>query len=604
MLYDIFKILMEEFDINKTIAEFMSSKLDDLMSSGSNLILDAKEKLKINLKIVYSSYLERVYDRYGKSKSFFIRDEPIAINEFYVPVGLESPKVKMNTANLKAILNINNFSVITGTGGAGKTILLKYLFLDSLKNKTHVPIFIELRDLNSNNYSLSELIKITTEDFGLDVNFKHFELCKKKGHFIIFLDGLDEISRPKKDEILKEINNLTITYPKLKIILTTRPDIKLMELDIFTTFKTIPLSLPKCIQLITKLPADDVLKGKFIKDLNGGLYEKHQSFLSNPLLLSIMMLTYGFSADIPNKSSIFYTQAFDALFQRHDSFKGAYKRKRETNLDIQEFSKVFSTFCILTYEDRIFKFSRPDVIDFLEKAKKITSIEFDSEAYINDLLQSVSLLIEDGMSLYFTHRSFQEFFTAKFIVESNEEHKSILFEKYSKYAHSDSVFELAREIDKDFVDFEIIQPFIKNLFELISLKKNVNITNYLKYIKVIWKRFEFKNGSLYGVSNDQKYNQMLYFILNECCTEEFHNNISNSGSGIFISKQKKITENNETVISFDTEKMTTKDQITKELYNNGIYFSKSPLKGLSEVYESIEQRKKGVTESLTDLLLK
>lgn len=594
---------MEEFDINKVIAEFIGLKINDLMTSSSNVVFDAKEKIKINLKIVYKEYLERIYERYGKSKSFFIRDEAIAINEFYVPVGLESPKLKMSTANLKGILNVNNCSVIAGTGGAGKTILLKYLLIESLKNKNDVPIFIELRDLNSSEKTLFELIKKTTENFGLDVDLKHFNICFKKGHFILFLDGLDEISRPKKDEILKEINELTITFPKLKIVLTTRPDIKLMELDIFTTFNTVPLSLPKCIQLVSKLPADDVLKEKFIKDLNNGLYSKHESFLSNPLLLSIMMLTYGFSADIPNKSSIFYTQAFDALFQRHDSFKGAYKRKRETDLDIQEFSKVFSTFCILTYENRIFKFSRTDIIEFLEKAKKITSIEFDSESYLNDLLQSVSLLIEDGMSIYFTHRSFQEFFAAKFIVESSKDIKFKLLEKYNKYAHSDSVFELTRELDKDFIDFEIIQPFIKDLFEQISLKKNINISNYLRYIKLMWKRFEFKNGSLYGVTNNQKFNQMIYFILNEYCSDSFHSGVLKSDEGNYIKEQKKLTEKNENVISFETSKMTIKDIITKELYNNGLYFSKIPLKALIEVDENIRSRKKEVTETLTDLLL-
>ena len=595
---------MEEFDINKVIAEFVSIKAEAVISSTKDIIYNTTGRLKINLKTIYSDYLKRIYERYGKSKSFFIRDEPVGLYDFYVPMGVKCNKINIKTANLKGILNVNKCSIIAGTGGAGKSILLKHLFLDCLKLRDNVPIFIELRDLNSEEKSLYDLLKFTTENFGLDVNVNHFNLCLDKGHFILFLDGLDEVNKPKKDELLREINEFTIKYPKINIILSTRPDIKLTELDVFSTFNTIPLTLEKSVELVDKLPADEDLKIKFIKDLKAGLFEKHKSFLSNPLLLSIMMLTYGYSADIPNKSSVFYTQAFDALFQRHDSFKGAYKRKRETNLDIQEFSKVFSTFCILTYEDRFFKFSKVEVIDYLEKAKKITSIDFNTEEYLTDLLQSVSLLIEDGLSIYFTHRSFQEFFAAKFIVESNKEVKTELLEKYKKYAKSDSLFELIREMNKDFMDFEVIEPFLSKLFKDISLKKNVGITNYLKYVKLNWERFEFKNGSLYGIGKDQKSNQMIYFILDELSPESVYEEMIKYDSSKFIKDNKKKTEKDDSVVVFESSKMKTTDEFTKELYNHGIYFSKIALKALINVHKIIKERHSNVEKSVTDLLLK
>lgn len=593
---------MDEFDINKVVAEFISNTANDIFTSSKEAIFDTTEKIKINLKTVYSEYLNKIYNRYGKSKSFFIRDEPLDLYSFYVPIGIECNKINIKSANLKAILNVNKCSIISGTGGAGKSILLKHLFLDCLRLKNSIPIFIELRDLNSEKINLIELLKITTENFGLNISSKHFELSLKKGHFMLFLDGLDEVDKNKKDILLKEINELTIKYTKTNILLTTRPDVKLSELDIFSTFKTTPLTLEKSIELIVKLPADEILKEKFIKDLKKDLFDRHQSFLSNPLLLSIMMLTYGFSADIPNKSSIFYNQAFDALFQRHDSFKGAYKRKRETNLDIQEFSKIFSTFCILTYENRLFKFTKNEVIEYLEQAKKITSIDFNSENFLTDLLQSVSLLIEDGVSIYFTHRSFQEFFAAKFIVESNKEIKLNLLKKYQKYANSDSIFELTREMDKDFFDFEVIQPFLSNLFEKISLKKSITITNYLKYLKLVWEVFEFKNGSLYGTIKEQKINQMIYFILYDLCKEEVNKELMGDRSQFIISSKKQ-TEKNDKKIIFITKELKTSDLFTNELYNNGMYFSKEPLKMLLNTNKQILERKKNVEKSLTELLL-
>jgi len=594
---------MEEFDINKVASEFISSQLTNILNIGKSFIKGTTENVQLKLKTVYNDYLKRIFNRYGKSKSFFIRDEPVNLYNFYIPLGINCNKVTIKSANLRSILNVNKYSIISGTGGAGKSIMLKHLFIESMKNKEQIPIFVELRDLNSNNLTLIKLIENTTKNFGLSISMKFFLKALEMGHFILFLDGLDEVIKKRKDKLLKEINDITIKYPETSIILTTRPDIKLSELDIFSTFNTIALTLEQSLSLIKKLPADEDLKKKFSKDLKENLYLKHKSFLSNPLLLSIMMLTYGFSADIPNKSSIFYNQAFDALFQRHDSFKGAYKRKRETKLDIHEFSKVFATFCILTYEDRKFKFSKTEIYEYLEHAKKITAIGFDNEAYLIDLLQSVSLLIEDGLSVYFTHRSFQEFFAAKFIIDANKELKIKLFKKYRKYAYSDDVFTLAREMDKDFIDFEIISPFITNLLKEIDFKKNIGITVYLRYIKLVWEKFEFKTGYLYGTPCNTEYKEIINFILYHVCESIREEELSKEDQSKWVIEMKKASQENKETYSFSTSQMKTTDQITKELYGNGILFSKQPLKILIRASKQIQNRKKVLEKSLLELLI-
>ncbi|MDC9721721.1 MAG: NACHT domain-containing protein [Urechidicola sp.] len=594
---------MDEIEIGKIISDFLTSQISNIVKTGKEFVIDSKKDIQLSLKTIYTDYLERVYNRYGRSKSFFIRDEPINLYEFYIPLGIECNDIKIKSANIKALLNVNSHCIISGTGGAGKSIMLKHLFIDSLKNKKQIPIFIELRDLNSNNTSLFDLLVNTSNSFGLKISVDFFKKALSKGHFILFLDGLDEVVKDLKDILLREINELTIEYPNNSIILSTRPDIKLSELDIFTTFKTLPLSLEQSVSLIEKLPADEKIRSKFIKDLGTSLFEKHTSFLSNPLLLSIMLLTYGYSSDIPNKSSIFYNQAFEALYQRHDSFKGAYKRKRETSLDIQEFSKIFSTFCILSYEHRKFKFTKTEVINYLRQTQEITSIKFDVEEYYNDLLQAVSLLIEDGMSLYFTHRSFQEYFCAKFIVESSKDLKPELLNKYQKYANSDDVFELIRELDKDYMDFEVILPFLENLFKEIGLKKNIGITNYLKFIKKCWERFEFKNDNLYGIANDTKLKEMVNFILWDVCEELLYKEMLNVNQGEWIPNLKKKSVEDGIITVIETKNLKTTDDSVKELYKYGVLFSKKTLKILQYANNEISSRKSKVETSLSELLL-
>ncbi|MCZ4695516.1 NACHT domain-containing protein [Ancylomarina euxinus] len=595
---------MEEFDINKVTAELLSDQMKGIVNVGRDFLKGSADNIQFSLRTIYTDYIKRVYDRYGKSKSFFIRDNPVELYNFYVPMGIKCEEIIINSSNLKGILNVNTHSIISGTGGAGKSIMLKHLFIDSLKQKKQIPVFIELRDLNNTRFSLIDLLVDTTNSFGLKIDKKFFFKGLDKGHFILFLDGLDEVNKNRKLALLKEIKYFTNKYPTIDILLTTRPDIMLSELDIFSTFNIIPLTLEQSLKLIKKLPADEELKSKFSKDLEGRLFTKHESFLSNPLLLSIMMLTYGYSADIPSKSSVFYNQAFEALFQRHDSFKGAYKRKRETKLDSLEFSRVFSTFCILTYEDRKFKFTKNEVLEYLVQAKDITCIDFEIENMYTDLLQAVSLLIEDGLSLYFTHRSFQEYFAAKFIVESNKEVKIELFNKYMKYANNDDVFELSREMDKEFVDFEVIQPFIEKFLNEIHLKKNIGITVYLKYLKIIWKKFEFKNGNLFGTPLSAEYREMIFFILQNVCPDLREKELSLIDQSEWVREQKSLSLKENLTTSYETKSLKTTDVIVKELYMNGILFSKQPLKVLIKINKVIKERKKCFEKRLKDLLLK
>ena len=595
---------MEEFDINKIIAEIVGEQIKEIFNVGKEFFKGSAESVQLSLRTIYKDYLKRVYNRFGKSKSFFIRDNPVDLYEFYVPMGLTCNSITIKSANLESVLNINNRSVLSGTGGAGKSIMLKHLFIDSLKQKKQIPVFIELRDLNNSKLSLMDLLKETTSSYGLKIEEKFFIKALEKAHFIIFLDGLDEVIKKRKYLLLKEIKEFTINFPVVKVLITTRPDIMLSELDVFSTLSIIPLKLDQCQELIQKLPADEDLKRKFSVDLNGGLYKKHKSFLSNPLLLSIMMLTYGYSADIPSKSSVFFNQAFEALFQRHDSFKGAYKRKRETKLDIQEFSEVFSVFCILTYEDRKLKFSKSEVFDYLSQAKKITGISFENESYYTDLLQAVSLLIEDGLSIYFTHRSFQEYFAAKFIVRSNKELKITLLKKYMKYSHSDDLYELSREMDRDFIDFEIAHPFIDNLLNEIGFKKNIGITIYLKYIKKIWEKFEFKTGNLYGTPRSVECKEMIFFILYTVNPELRIKELSYTDKSAWIRKQKRLSLTLDKETSFPTVNLTTTDIFTKELYINDVLFSSRPLRVLIQANKEIISRKQSIEKTLSELLIK
>lgn len=353
---------MEE---GKFAADFVSANIEKIFDFGKKAYGKVDAVLQVSLKTAYTDYLNASRLKYSKSKSFFIRNQPVELYTYYVPTGISCGDKLISKPDFKKCTEFTNRIVISGTGGSGKSVLIKHLFLNCIQEKTHTPILIELRDLNAYEKSLDDFVSETLSNFGFKTTDDYIKNAKEAGHFSYFFDGFDEITPKLRIKIIKQISSLSKKFPKCPIFISSRPDDDVSGLDDFSTFRMRPLQLNEALDLVTKLPFDDVIKSKFCSNLSDGLFEKHESFLSNPLLLSIMLLTYGENAEIPSKLSIFYNQAYEALFRRHDAYKGAFNRDRLTTLDIQDFSKVFSLFCLQTYEKRLFKMPRSVCLEFI-----------------------------------------------------------------------------------------------------------------------------------------------------------------------------------------------------------------------------------------------
>ncbi|WP_185968809.1 NACHT domain-containing NTPase [Carboxylicivirga sp. M1479] len=519
-------------------------------------------------------------------------------------MGISTSKININTVNLRAILSHNNKSVITGTAGAGKSILLKYLLIDALKEKKQVPVFIELRHEDGTEMSLMDSVSSNLECFGLNLGQKYIEKAFRTGQFILFLDGLDEVNSEKREQIVNELDEICKEYPLTSVLITSRPDGYLAELQNFTIYKTQPLSKDQSMLLVDKLPADELIKTKFVGDLESGLYEEHTSFLSNPLLLTIMLLTYGYSTEIPNKRTVFYNQAFEALFQRHDTMKGAYKRRRETSLDIQDFGKILSVFCIQTYDDGKVQFSKQEALKYLDKAKELINIDFDSDNYLNDLVQSVCIIVEDGLFLTFSHRSFQEYFTALFITNADSKMKQRLLEKYRAEIIDDNVYELCHEMDAEFIEYDVIYPFLLKLFEDLKIKKNIGITHYARYIKLMWTRIYFRDSLVFGTINRSgDTNRVIRYIYNYIAKDsDREGSARGTGKSHYLEELKKESKELKTEIIFPINELNSKHPLVIELYKGGNYLSVKTLRIMMKVKKELELKKLNRTQKLEEFL--
>ena len=481
--------MSEELDPNKLIVEFIKATLDPIVQSISSGIEDTKATIRSKLKTTYSAYLERILERHSKSKSFFVRSEAVPIYDFFVPPNLSNQQRQLSAPTAASLAAVAPATIVIGSGGCGKTMLMRHFLASSLREQAKIPVLVELRKLNNSDNSLQDTVLQTLEANGLDVDQKYIELAFKAGHFCLLLDGFDELLNQLRDPLIQQIQRFHETYPENWIFVSSRSDKRLEGLVGFSSFIVDPLDLDQAVELVQKLPFDDPVKELFINSLNNGLYEEHKSFLSNPLLLSIMLLTFSDTAHIPDKLSIFYQQAYESLFQKHDALKGGFQRDRLTRLDIQDFAKVFSAFCVQSYDQKQFSFTHSQALQYFDQARNISCLEFESEGVLQDSMQAVCLMIEDGLDIGFAHRSFQEFFVAKFISSSPPNTKRQLIERFAQSGEVDAVLQLLFEMDPYAVEEYYLLPSIEEIKTLVKFKRTVGVTHSLRYLKVMFSRF-------------------------------------------------------------------------------------------------------------------
>lgn len=81
------------------------------------------------------------------------------------------------------------------------------------------------------------------------------------------------------------------------------------------------------------------------------------------------------------------------------------------------------------YCDRLYFFEEIKIKKYINNALNIANVHAEADDFLKDLLDSVCILQRDGLGFSFTHRSFQEYFTAQFLVNKAIERKYEIFYK-------------------------------------------------------------------------------------------------------------------------------------------------------------------------------
>ena len=452
-----------------------------LYSSIEQVIIGFKIDYEVNLKKItshFEEYLMSMFDKYSYINTLVCKNSRRKLLDLYQPLTLsiddiESPKNVKVVGFPKDLFDKYPKFLITDTAGMGKSTLSRRMYLDVIYNNYGIPIFIELRRLSENNDIYKEIQNQVT---GLNKEFDLVLLKKllKKGDFIVFLDGYDEIPLKHKEFVSDNIQKLIDGAPLNKYILTSRPEDALAIFGSFQKSSIKPLTRNEAYELLRRYDENGEVSKHLIDTLDKDSYKAVSEFLKNPFLTSLLYTAFEYKQTIPLKKHIFYAQVIDAYFQSHDLTKGGgYIHEKKSGLDVDDFNTIMRRIGYECMRLQQVEFNRDELLTLIDKTKaSYPTIQFNASDLLTDLEHSVPLFCVDGLLHKWVHKSIQEYYAAMYICRDLNERKSeVLNAIYnsSKLNSYINVLDLLCDIDSNSFLLHFLKP---ELEEYITFHTN------------------------------------------------------------------------------------------------------------------------------------
>lgn len=342
-----------------------------------------------------------------------------------------------------------------------------------------------------------------------------------------------------------------------------------MEIQPFTKMQAL-----KMIENFQFSKDEQKIKERFHSQLENQLWESHREFAENPLLLTIMLMTFEEYAEVPSKIHKFYEMAFETLTRRHDDTK-LLDRELKSKLSKDEIGEYFEKICFLSYKDEKYELTESEFNSYFERCQKNAPAKISTYDYLYDLSNNLCLLLLDGGKYRFVHRSFQEYFCAKNLKRGFEKVSTDKKESMSRGLISffdsrdssgDTVLDMLYDMVPEKVEEFVIIPFL----ELIVGNGEIDDSDYWTFLEKmhsnikIW--HEYHECIEYDDETDETY-------------DESHYDFSVDDGGAFMMHSKLYYFIVDTLMQFDFEETT--------YYDNNEIMDKVP--GIIGEFKRIEE---------------
>ncbi len=482
------------------------------------LISDVKDEVEFYFSKSLINYVETIRNKYITTKTFLFRQDKVDFYDTYFPITLKFKKEnEIIIDDIDLFFKNSNFISVIGNAGSGKSMLMKHIFLKSIKQIVKIPLVVELRDLNDINITFTEYIYKIIAGKKIIPNNKIIERIIANGDFIFLLDGYDEIYNENKGQLINQLNEFIDNNSKNYFLITSRPGANIETLPRFENYYVNNLSekqIEKFIHLQSQIINDKKLGDKIIQVINKKENTDYKSYLSSPLLLSMFMLTFKSYPELPKSKNKFYWNVYDTLCTKHDTFTkhGGFLHERKTGLQDEDFEDILKWFAYTSLFKGRYSFDSQYFTTTLKRIKSKLNLKCNINDLKDDLTVAISIIIIDGLEYKFPHKSLQEYFTALLIKEQKEEYRTEIYSKKIaelsrfSFGNNNNFWNLCLEIDEINFKTHFLLTHLKGIINSIDFSNNENICKSFMNLghfsqgfdydnkKIIFNRFSWQNG--------------------------------------------------------------------------------------------------------------
>lgn len=507
--------LMKEFFEVKTVLE-TQPVLETLDQISKQLPRTTEHSIFLDAyKRVSESYLSVV--RFVGHATRFNKPQNMTIEKLYVKPSLEiiKPKQDLNSAQISVdesksltpvdILKSNKHSIVLGDPGAGKSLLVKSLFLDLLLGRELIPFRIELRkyiqECSKSNISivqyLESLLKTEYQLQNVTINVLQDVIESKK--CVFFFDGLDEIfDITQKEKAASDILNFCNNHSDVKCVITSRfigfDDVE-FDNNLFNKYKILPFNNEQVNEFIDNFFITQITsksqRQRESEECKSQISSVSEDLKANPLILSLMSTLALNNVKIPDSRLEVYQSITETLVERRDKEEKAlqFKVKNVRNLKATLSSLAFWQYQRNSEDKKVTnELAINHVAEYLIEKRNCDDLGEAKESACEFLKYA------ENRSIYFdntfTHKTFSEYYTANYICMNYHNNAAKLAKRnevIKKYLGDPSwhvVFELLFSmIDNQVDDYEVITELCNPQLEksdasvLIFLLGQIKILN-------------------------------------------------------------------------------------------------------------------------------
>jgi NACHT domain len=320
---------------------------------------------------------------------------------------------------------------VLGKPGAGKTTFLKYIALKAAEQLLDkVPVFVSLKQWADSG---AELMPFIAERFDI-CDFPEarpfVEELLKAGSAIVLFDGLDEVNQEsgQRDRQTRAMNNFVEKYDRTQCLITCRIAANDYSFERFTyveiadfTEKQIKTFVGNWFRNQAGEKDEETYKTfltEFARDDNEGLRDLARS----PLLLTLLCLAFNETLTFPQRRVEIYQEALDALLKKWDSSRKIRRDEVYRKLSLGHKENMLARIAAETFEKNEYFIPQAELERYItDYVKNVppheTNEATDGETILKAIEAQHGIFVERAREVYsFSHLTFQEYFTAKYIV--------------------------------------------------------------------------------------------------------------------------------------------------------------------------------------------